>query len=115
MRVTSGLPSTFSMKPSTSAVSRSGWVGILRAASAPASVPVIQPPTAATRWSSVVGAPAPVLDPRAPQRALVLGDPDLRDVNQLGHTCPPRSSALRDDVLERSELLGVGATHEHVP
>src|SRR5713226_4663000 len=50
-----------------------------------------------------------VLDPRAPQRALVLGDPDLRDVNQLSHTCPPRGLTLRDDVLERSELLGVAA------
>src|SRR5207247_4144491 len=113
MRVTSGLPSTFSMKPSTSAVSRSGWVGILRAASAPASVPVIQPPTAATRWSSWSAPPAPA--PRAPQRALVLDDPDLRDVNQLSHTCPPRSSALRDDALEGRVLLGVGASHEHVP
>src|SRR5437773_12399136 len=33
MRVIKGLPSTFSMKPSASAVRRFGWVGIFRAAS----------------------------------------------------------------------------------
>ena len=32
---------------------RSVWVGILRLASAVASVPIIQPPTAPTIWSSV--------------------------------------------------------------
>src|SRR5256712_12916296 len=56
-----------------------------------------------------------VLDPRAAQRALVLDDPDLRDVNQLSHTCPTLSSALRDDALEGRVLLGVSASHEHVP
>src|SRR5438876_997365 len=73
-------------------------------------------------YELVVTRPSPVAPeqsdralPRAPQRALVLDDPDLRDVNQLSHTCPPRSSALRDDALERRVLLGVSASHEHVP
>ncbi len=52
---TRSLPSTFSMIPSTSDDRRFGWVGIFRAASATASVPVIHPATSAIMWSRVVG------------------------------------------------------------
>jgi hypothetical protein len=48
-------PSGASITPSTCALSLSGNVGILRAASAPDNVPVSQPPAEATIWSSVEG------------------------------------------------------------
>src|SRR3989442_15228577 len=45
-----------------------------------------------------------VLDPRAAQRALVLDDPDFRDVNQLAHvrpSCPPDSTRTRRPLRPR--------------
>ncbi len=47
--------STFSMSPSTVAYKLSGKTIILRAASAPAKVPVSQAAIAAIKWSSVAG------------------------------------------------------------
>jgi hypothetical protein len=49
IRVTRITPSIASMSPSTALHSFSGWVAIPRASSAPARVPVSQPPTAAIR------------------------------------------------------------------
>jgi hypothetical protein len=44
-----------SIVPSASVHSLLGWLGIPRASSAPARVPVSQPAAAPTRWSSVLG------------------------------------------------------------
>lgn len=50
-----GTPSGASIVPLKEPFNLSGYVGILRAASAPDNVPVSQPPAAATIWSSVDG------------------------------------------------------------